>query len=378
MKLCHVVPSLEEQHGGPSKSVRALCLALSRLGHEVDLLTTAPDAPPEGREENTGERRLRIRVFRRDAPQRLCPSVGLQTAVEMTDADVVHHHALWLRTLHYSATTARRRSLPLVVSPRGMMSDWAWNHHRLRKAFAQALVHPRALQRTGGWHATSQDEAGDILRRGFGQPVVVAPNGVELPSSDRVAESAAYWQKACPECATRPTALFYGRFHRKKRVLELIDVWLASAPREWLLLLVGLPEEYTPEGLAALIRDRGASDRIRVFNGHGAPPPYAVASLFLLPSHNENFGLTVAEAMAHGVPVVVTDTTPWQQVSDSNRGWCVAWNDYGATLRAATGADRAELRARGERARDWVGREYSWQRSAEALITFYRQLVRSK
>lgn len=373
MKLVHIVPSLEEQHGGPSKSVRALCAALAAEGHHVDLLTTHPSATPPDDLNATENERFNLQAFRRDWPQRLCPSAGLRRALDNTSPEVVHHHALWLRTVHYARQRARRTRVPFVVSPRGMMSAWAWRHHRWRKRVSRFLIHPGAFAAVDGWHATSAEEAAEIRALGFRQPVCVAPNGVERPGASEIAHARAFWHSRCPAAATRPTALFYSRFHRKKRVLELIDVWLERAPRDWLLLLVGLPEDYSPEQLEQHASQRGSADRVAAFSGAGCPAPYAVASLFLLPSHSENFGLAIAEAMAHGVPALVTDTTPWRTLNPA-LGWCVPWSDYGAALAAATAEPDSARRARGAAAREWVLREFAWQRSARALGEFYTTL----
>ena len=369
MKLCQIVPSLEEQHGGPSKSIYALSRALARAGHEVDLFATEP-----GRTDDRTEGRLRVRVFARDWPQRFCLSAGLRAALQTADPAVIHHHSLWLRTVHYAHRQAAAAKKIFVLSPRGMMSRWAWRHHGWRKKFARSFVHPGALEAVDGWHTTSEEEAAEIRALGFAQPVCVAPNGVDAPADAEVIAAAAHWNTACPDVARRPVALFYSRFHEKKRILELIDLWLERAPRDWLLLLVGIPQEYAPGQLEAYVLRMSGAGRVRAFTGLGRPPPYAVASLFLLPSHNENFGLVVAEALAHGVPALVTDTTPWRELNTDGRGWCVSWQDYGDALVAATAEGPLRLRERGRRARDWVLREFSWDKSARELAAFYQRL----
>lgn len=369
MKLCQIVPSLEERYGGPSKSVQDLSEGLARAGHDVELLTTDPG--PGG---VRAEGRLAVRTFHRGWPGRLCRSAGLRDHLGRTAPDVIHHHSLWLRTLHYAHRAAVRRRASLVVSPRGMLNEWAWQHRRRHKRFAAAFVHPGALGAVRGWHATSEEEAAEIRARGFGQPICVAPNGVSAPAPERVEEAGAYWREACPAAETRPVALFYSRFHRKKRVLELIDAWIDRGPRDWLLLLVGIPEEYAPDMLEDYAQRAGGGDRVAVFSGAGRPPPYAVASLFLLPSHSENFGLAVAEALAHGVPALVTDTTPWRALGETGAGWCVPWEDYPEALRAAAAEGPERLRERGASARDWVLREYSWEKPVRLLEEFYRQL----
>ena len=372
MKVRHIVPSLEAQHGGPSKSVRALAAAAAAAGDSVELLSTDGQAPAGGWDRH--ESGLPIRVFRRDWPAAICRSAGLQRALQNGVADVIHHHGLWLRTLHYARRAARRSGAKLVISPRGMMSAWAWNHHRLRKQLARHCLHPGAFEAAAGWHATSQEEAAEIRALGFTQPVCVAPNGVGAAAPEELAAAKQHWQEACPDARRRPVALFYSRFHRKKRVIELIDLWLERGPKDWLLLLVGIPEDYDAAGLSDYVHRQSGQDRVAVFSGQDRPPPYAVASVFLLPSHNENFGLVIAEAMAHGVPVVVTDGTPWRELNDLGLGWCVPWADYPAALAAATAETAAALAARGAAASAWVLREYSWHGAAKRLSAFYEQL----
>jgi glycosyltransferase involved in cell wall biosynthesis len=368
MKLCQIVPSLEERHGGPTKSVWATAQALASAGHEVELLATAL-----GRSEAKVENGVSVRIFPRTRPRSLCPSVGLREHLLQSDPEIIHHHSLWLRTLHYAHRASLKTNARLVLSPRGMMSRWAWNHHPLRKRLARIFVHPGAFPAVHGWHATSESEAADIRGLGFGQPICVAPNGVASPDPAETAEALQYWGEACPEVHGRSVALFYSRFHRKKRVVELIDAWLKHGPSDWLLLMVGIPQEYTVEMLETYVLRASAKGRVRVFDGVGAPPPYAVASLFLLPSHNENFGLAISEALAHGIPAVVTDGTPWEGLNE-NGGWCVPWEAFPAALRAAAEEGAEQLRLRGERARDWVLREYSWEKTARTLGAFYARL----
>jgi glycosyltransferase involved in cell wall biosynthesis len=369
VRLCHIVPSLEARYGGPSKSVVGLATALARVGNVVELLTTDP-----GKGWHRSEGNVDIQAFHRNRPRSICASAGLRTHLRTVTADIVHHHSIWLRTLHYAHRAARRMGSPLVVSPRGMMDPWAWKHHSRKKAFARALIHPGAFEAVDGWHATSPDEATSLRTLGFQQPICVAPNGVSAPSAEEAATSAEYWRKAVQAAGNRPVALFYSRFHQKKRLLELIDLWFECGPEDWLLLVVGIPEDYTPEMIENYALRSGHAGRVRAYDGVGRPPPYSVSSLFLLPSHGENFGLSIAEALAHGVPALVTDTTPWSGLNSTGGGWCVPWPEFGATLRAATTEGPESLRHRGEIGRAWVLREYSWEKSARILSEFYSGL----
>jgi glycosyltransferase involved in cell wall biosynthesis len=371
MRVCHIVPSLEERHGGPSKSVRALANAGAALGEQVELLSTLETGQPPV---TAGGDAATMHVFPREAPLALCRSRGLAAHLAASQADVIHHHSLWLLTLRYAHDTARRQHIPLVISPRGMLSDWAHAHRRGRKWFAQHFVHPGALETAAGWHATSSEECADIRARGFRQPVCVSPNGVTLPDAAALAAARATWHQLCPATKTRRVALFYSRFHRMKRLRELIDLWVAAPRDDWLLLIVGVGEDYSVAELSALVAAARADDRIAVFDGANRPAPYAVASLFLLPSHSENFGLVIAEALAAGVPALVTDTTPWSGLAANGCGWCVGWTDYGAALGRARTMPADELSVMGRRGHEWTAREFSWARAAGLLEAFYRQL----
>jgi glycosyltransferase involved in cell wall biosynthesis len=122
-------------------------------------------------------------------------------------------------------------------------------------------------------------------------------------------------------------ALFYSRFHRKKRVLELIDAWLEDGPRHWLLLMAGIPQEYSAEMLNEYVLRK-------------------------------------------------SDTTPWLPLNDHG-GWCVPWEEFPPALRAAVAEGPDRLRARGAQAQAWVTREYSWEKPARLLAEFYAELRRA-
>jgi glycosyltransferase involved in cell wall biosynthesis len=370
MKIAQIVASLESRHGGPSRSVLGLAAALAENGHTVGLLATAPDHNQTTR--NTGN--LTTRLFPREWPQAFSVSAPLRNHLLTESYGLFHHHGLWLRTLHYACLAAARSGAPLVISPRGMMSPWAWNHHRLKKSLAARFIHPRALSAAAGWHATSEAEAGEIRALGFKQPVCVAPNGVISPSPAEEIAAAQHWRTLVPALAGRRVALFYSRLHSKKRVLELIDLWLSKPRGDWILLIAGIPEQYTVNQLDAYLVRNGGAHQIIVQDGTHEPPPYAVASLFVLPTHSENFGLVVAEALVRGVPVLTTDGTPWKSLDAQGAGRCVSWENYGAALDTLLAASPETLHASGERARAWAVPAFSWTRTSATLASFYASL----
>lgn len=374
LRVCHIVPSLEDRHGGPSRSVRKLAAAMHAAGAAVELLTTrepgqpmAPATPEDAP----------VHVFPRTRPLSLCRSPDLRAQLADQPADCLHHHSLWLLTLRYAAHASRQRDIPLVISPRGMLSPWAYRHRRWKKWLAERLVHPGAFRNAAGWHATSEEEAADIRQLGFTKPVCVAPNGVDLPDAAALERDRAAWEQDLPGLSGRRVALFYSRFHRKKRLRELIGLWAARQRGDWFLLIAGVPEEYSVAEVRGWLDAAGLRENAAVLAGAGRPAPYALASLFLLPSHSENFGLVIAEALAAGVPALVTDATPWGALESHGAGRCVRWEDYPTALGQCLSLDDTQLGGMGAHGRAWMGRDFCWSAVAASLLSFYRGLPRA-
>lgn len=369
MRVALVVPDLDPGSGGPAENVPRLGAALARLGVAVELHTVGP-APP------SSEPGLRFVGAAPAWPRRLARSPELRRALLLARADVVHAHCLWQRPLGYAVQAARAAGVPLVISPRGMLNPWPLRRSRLKKLLARLLVHPGAFRRAAGWHATSEPEARHIRELGLRQPICIAPNGIEPPADDGDAVRRHY-RAAAPGIDGRRVLLFYSRLHSKKRVLELLDDFAAVAPQrpDWHLLIVGWPEEYGVARLRAEAARRGLETCVTVLDGRGAPKPYPVAELFVLPTHDENFGRVVAEALAWGLPVVTTTGTPWEHLNVVRAGAWVEPHQVGGALLALTARGAADLRAAGERGRRFVLERFDWARVAARLHAFYAELL---
>lgn len=380
LDVLHVVPSLDPRHGGPSRTVPALAAAQVAAGAYAQLVTVGA-APADFAERFP---RLPVHAFpARPGPlgSRLACAAGLADFLVKTPARAIHAHGVWLRPLHYAALAAAARRIPLVIAPRGMLEPWARAHHGWQKHLAAAFVHPRAFAAASGWHATSEQEAQNLRALFPDSPVCVAPNGVLPPAPAAAAPARAAWLAAYPKLHDTRIALFYGRLHRKKRVAELIDLW-RSAPRPgWTLLVVGIPEEHTIAELNARADAPSVSSNaspVIVADGADLPAPYPLAELFLLPSHSENFGQTVAEALASAVPALVTDTLPWRELDSVPAGRCVAWADYPAALAALLALPAPALAALGASGRVWVAQTFAPAGPARTLLEFYATLPPSQ
>jgi glycosyltransferase involved in cell wall biosynthesis len=361
-RIAQTVHSLRTDHGGPSRSVTALSGALARAGATVEIVSRdAPDTPTIAPEAPVTVRRIPA-----DGPVRALLGRNAALDAALGAADLVHDHGLWLPVNHAACAAARRAGRPLVISPRGMLSAWALNHKRQKKQAVWHLYQRTHLTRAALLHATAESEADDIRDRDLRAPIVILPNGVDLPPPPVT-------RPASPD--RRRRALFLSRLHPKKGLLHLVRAWAEAAPPDWELVLAG-PEE---DGHWTEVQRVAAEVGARHVSWIGEVPDaekwdlYQSADLFVLPTFSENFGIVVAEALAAGVPAIVTRGAPWAALDIHRCGW---WIDIGveplaATLAEATGATDTARTAMGARGRAYVEEALSWDALGRQMLDAY-------
>ena len=374
LEVLHTVASTRARHGGPSRSVPSLCEALAERNASVRLVTTMPAPnqaatpllptdPVETRTVDEGQglfRQLRAVVpFYR----------ALHEEAKTTPSALMHDHGVWLPTNVAAALVAWTQSVPLVISTRGMLTDWALQHNRWKKRLAWWAYQKHALGQAALFHVTSQEEV-DVLRDlGFEQPAAIIPNGVSLPERSRPSEPS----------QTERRVLFLSRIHPKKGLPMLIDAWAEVEPEHWVLELVGPSEGGHREELERQVEKLGLGETVR-FGGPVSDDEkwdvYRRADLFVLPTHSENFGIVVAEALAAGVPVITTTGAPWADLEARDCGWWVepSSESIADALDRAIALSDAERTEMGRRGRQLVEDRYSWSGVADKMMAAYRWL----
>lgn len=281
--------------------------------------------------------------------------------------DLVNDHGIWLPCHREVARICRERGIPRIVSPRGMLEPWALNHKKWKKRLAWWLYQGKDLWDAAALHATADQEAAQLRKLGFKQKILVAANGVMLPNVDKLKSE---WR----------TALFLSRIHPKKGLPMLIEAWARLQPDGWRMRVVGPDEGGHRKELEARVKDAGLADSWSFEEGlEGADKWRAMADadLFVLPSHSENFGIVVAEALACGTPVIATTGTPWEGLLKHRCGWWVkpAVDELGAALNEALGEADKSLLEMGSRGRRWVARDFAWNGIAHESQCFYQLLL---
>lgn len=352
-------PSFQLEHGGPAYSVGRLAGALGALGHDVTVW--AADGSAE-------------RVSAMDPSGSVRIATGTIGAVlEGARWDVVHDNGLWLPYGAALARHCRAQGIPRLLSVRGMMQPWAWNHRRWKKRLAWALYQKRGVESAARLHATAEDEVGKIRERYPARRPLLIANGIDIPDM----------APRTPKDADQTrTALFLGRLHPVKGLTMLVDAWAQLRPGGWRLQLVGPDEDGYRAQLEAQIAAAGLTESIAIAgpaSGGAKRAFYDAASLFLLPSYTENFGISAAEALAHGLPVITTTGTPWKVLETERCGWWVAPETgaiAGALADAAARPD-ADLVAMGATGRAWVADHLHWPAIAKLFAYAYADAIAS-
>jgi len=373
MNVLHTVAELDLRHGGPSRSVVALTDALARIEHcRVALLASERSADARVLDSVPAVERVDIVP----AQGRLARSAaldyrrGVLDTASRLEAGIIHTHGIWRAENHWSAAAARSLGVLHVAQPRGMLSAWALAHKRVKKRVAWRLYQQRDLQQAAGLVATSDNELEEFRSAGLRAPVAVIPNGVALPEATSPDEAPAMGPR---------TMLFLSRLHKKKGLLELLEAWAKVRPEGWRLQVAGTDTEGLWATAEAVCRKTGIASDVEYLgevDTATASTLYRQADVFVLPTHSENFGLVIAEALAHGVPVLTTRGAPWQELIRYDCGW---WIELGQdalehALRDATAQPRERLLEMGRNGRRLADR-YTWSAAAEKTVEFYRWLL---
>jgi glycosyltransferase involved in cell wall biosynthesis len=375
VRVLHVTPTYlpAVRYGGPIFAVHGLCRALARRGHEVTVFTTSVDGVadsdvPLGRGVDVDG--VKVQYFPSHALRRLywSPAMGRALFAAVAGFHLAHLHSVFLWPTWAAARACRAARIPYLVTPHGMLvRDLVEKRGRLRKRAWIRFVERGNVEHASGLHVTTDAEAADVA--GFGlrlPPVHVVPFGVTAPADEG---------RASPRRSA--DILFLGRINWKKGLDVLVEA-MEHVP-EARLTIAGNDEEGYERTVRRLVAAHGLESRVRLVgpvHGPAKDELLRTAAVFVLPSRGENFSLAVLEAMAAGVPVVVSPEVGLAAVVRAEAAGRVVPRDprqLGACLAEllADPAERARMSARARAA----AAGYSWDAVARRMETVMDEAV---
>jgi len=387
MRILHVIPSVATRTGGPATSVVDASLALVAHGFESAVYATDMSAPAgAGRRRRispeelpSGAEAAGVRLFP-PVIHRFAYAPTLRRAIRsaVASCDVVHVHSLYLYPQLAAFLEARSASVPYVVSPRGSLDPFLRARSRGRKAIVDTLWQGRLLAGAASLHVTSEGEREATKDIAPCVPRFVVPNCIRWDDFHRLPTGTAFRDTRLGGF-DGPLIGVHGRINFKKGLDRLIRAFSYARLRvpDARLVIAGPDDEGLTPRLKEIARELGVEDAVS-FIGMLGPKErleaLAAFDLWALPSHTENFGNAAVEAMAAGLPVLLTPDVAIARAAFPSRAAAVSPGDpenFGAAL-AQLLADPREpdgLRLRGRN----FAKRYDWAQVAPRLAAMYEQ-----
>ena len=387
MRVLHVIPSVSERSGGPATAIIPMCRALLRQGIEVLLITTDAGLRHESA---TKRHKKHKRVFEvaeyKGVPAIFFPSqlgesfkysrpLALWLSSNIQNFDLAHIHAVFNHSSMAAAHVCYKAGVPYLIRPLGTLDPWSMTQKSFRKRLFWQVSGKGMLRRAAAVHYTTEAEkraTETIFKLNHGKVIAL---GIETKpattlSRDKLAQH-------FPALAGDPYVLVLSRLHPKKGLDVLIDAFLSLPPKfaRWRLVLAGDgPSDHVSKLKTA------SSDRVLFtgwLDGERKDALLSCASLLALPSHQENFGLCVIEALSHSVPVLLSPHVNLaEQIVLANAGWIATVDKNSLAARLAQALEDEEELVRRGRAGKELSQKYSWESAAQGLVELYGNIAR--
>ena len=382
-RILHVIPSVSRVHGGPSEAVRLMARAMDPGRFQVEIVATDDDG--RGRRLDAAgvaaAQAEGIRVFPKNTDAyKVSLPLARWLRAHVADYDLLHIHALFSFSSTVAAWAAARAGIPFIIRPLGTLARYGLSARRPGpKKLSVRLVESRMLSQASAVHFTSEAEREEAAELGVPLRAVVVPLSVEDPTATPPLQLRADF----PPLGERDWILFISRLDPKKNVEALLDAAAALAGEfpqlRWLVAGEGEPAHVA--SLHAKAESLGLGNVVvwtGRLDGGRKSAAFAGATMFVLPSHSENFGIAAAEALRAGLPVVLAEGVAIARLaSDAGAGIAIEANaDALASAVHALLVDDARRQAMAGRARMLGEREYSLSTMAGRLGEMYEALAR--
>lgn len=388
MKILHIVPTYYPafRHGGPIESVHTLNAWLVKLGVEVTVYTTningdeLLDVPLEVPVDRDGVSVFYFPVtFMRWEYSR---ALHKALATHTREFDLIHITSVFLFASTLGAYYARKFHKPYIISPRGtLMREPLARKNSLVKRLYLSLIERRNLAHANAIHFTAENERKEYVELGFPvREAIVIPNSFDSVSLDAGERGSFRRRHTIPE--DKKIVLGLGRIDWKKGFDTLIPAFKEVNAKDpsTLLVIVGNDWNNYEKEVRCMVRESNLESSVLftgMLTGKEKTSVFFDANCFVLASYAENFGMAVVEAMASGLPVVVTEDvgiSPF--VLEANAGLVVKkGTDEVARAIQEILYDPVRAKEMGRRGAELVKREFAPEKVAEKFKNAYTHVI---
>ncbi|MGF1753741.1 glycosyltransferase [Vibrio makurazakiensis] len=283
--------------------------------------------------------------------------------------DLVHIHGIWTPFEFFSVLLAKRQGAKVIISPHGALEPWAFHSKGFKKKFAWHLYQKQILASADLLIVNSEQERNNLRALGLDGAIAVISNGVVLDGYNRVAATNIERDKV---------VLYFSRLDRKKGIELLVRSWKSLENRQGYKLHVqGYGDDAYKHSLQSLVSKLGLNEDVKFIEPSFAEQRWSAfsnASIYILPSYSENFGITVAEALFSGLPSITTTEMPWGELPIKKIGWSVECNQekIAQALHEAISLDKDELINMRLSAIEYAESRFLWTNIAKEYEQVYR------
>jgi glycosyltransferase involved in cell wall biosynthesis len=363
----------------------AIRMAAAQAGLDHDVSLIAPRHPSrastvlESIAEVPGADR--VRVYQTDLPQHSpFSTTHISGALDsILPVDVVHIHGTWGYAFLKIAKTLRKINVPYVLRPFGTLDYWSMSQKALKKKLALALAFRRMINGAGAIQALNIHEHDSILRFGFTTPVRIIPNGVFLDEVD-IETSPDEFRQSAEGLGDHPYLLFLSRLHYKKGLDILAEAWKIVSPHhpDLKLVVAGPREDDSIDDFTKRIEDAGLGDTVAIpgpVYGSRKTAAFRESIGFVLPSRQEGFSVAITEALALGIPAVITNECHFPEVGQENAGIVTELDHHSFAQGVLKLLTDPEQRTRmGNNAATLIRDRYTWPSIAAQSEQLYLEL----
>lgn len=387
MRVAQITVRLEPGQpgwGGAPKVAVALAKALARKDVKISIfgLSTKNEERCEAQ-----FKRLTAYTLPEDKSQiiRLWPfystALAKALAARVPEHDLIHIHEIWHYPCYIAYKNARKANKPYIVTVHGELEPWCVDHKALKKRIYSALIQKRILNEAAAIHAVTQEEAKHIQAFGISAPIVVIPNGIE-PMDFQDLPSPKVMESIYPELKGKKVLLFLGRIHQKKGLDILAKAFsqICRSRNDLHLLIVGPDNENYRNQVEGLLESENVIKRT-TFTGMLTEKEKLAAlsraDICTIPSYSEVRTIVALEAMACGLPVVITRQCHFPEVAESKAGIVIEPNpDQLADALNMLLDDPKLCKEMGENGRRMVMEKFTWDKMADQMIQLYEDVLR--
>jgi len=296
--------------------------------------------------------------------------------------DIVHIHSLYLFHGMVAAHYCRKHGIPYVVRPHGTLHPYIYRRHRLRKSVMELLFERRNIKRAAAIHFATEEEKNLSEPYTYDlTPSFVVPNGLDLTDYENLPDEGTF-RARYPETGEKKIILFFSRVNFVKGLDILVRAFarVARLRDDVHLVIAGPDNEGFGDKVRVWLKDEKVLHRATftgMLLGDNKLAVFRDAQMFVLPSYSESFSISTVEAMACGLPVVVSDkVNVWREVEASGAGR-VAPCDAGRFAEAILDVldSLEEAKRMGERGRALVKERFQWKSVALALEAAYQSIL---